>query len=482
VSDVPAERAVFISYVREDGGRVDRLESALRAASIPVWRDTNELWPGQDWRLRIRRAIEQDALAFVACFSENSLNREASYQNEELYLAAEQMRLRSQGAVWLIPVRFDDCELPHLDLGAGRTLASLNWVDLFNQNWDAGLARLLVSVVNILGLAATRAEVPSSGSVASIVASVRRDVTEGGRAVATHDALRREVDRLRELPALQADARGESANQVDSVETFEREVEPLVAIVATAAYWGDAAIDRWWVEDVVRLSERPLVSGSLAVIDRPRLPAVAMGWAAAVAAISADRLDLLTRLLALGPIQDPGRNDQVPALLALNAGLLHVSDDVARLYRLLRPTFVEHLGLGKQRYGESFERWLFLRVVACHCLRLRGVILPSEMLGIRVDGFRPVAAVPKTWLLAQLERHGAAHPLIASGTWTGSPMDLGAVIEGVAASVGEMAEREDWRLIPPGRGGSLPTGRHYPASFSEDPDEYFGWSGASTST
>jgi TIR domain len=37
---------VFISYVREDRDRVDQLEAALKAQGIPVWRDTNDLWPG----------------------------------------------------------------------------------------------------------------------------------------------------------------------------------------------------------------------------------------------------------------------------------------------------------------------------------------------------------------------------------------------------------------------------------------------------
>ncbi len=41
---------VFISYVREDSDHVDRLQRALQAAGIPVWRDTADLWPGEDWR------------------------------------------------------------------------------------------------------------------------------------------------------------------------------------------------------------------------------------------------------------------------------------------------------------------------------------------------------------------------------------------------------------------------------------------------
>jgi len=70
----------FISYVREDGRRVDRLQTFLEANGVPVWRDTHDLWPGEDWRAKIREAIAADNLAFIACFSENSEMQEKSYQ------------------------------------------------------------------------------------------------------------------------------------------------------------------------------------------------------------------------------------------------------------------------------------------------------------------------------------------------------------------------------------------------------------------
>jgi hypothetical protein len=152
----------FISYVREDGKRVDRLQGILQAAGIEVWRDTANLWPGQDWKIEIRQAITTGSLAFIACFSENSQMREASYQNEELILAVEQMRLRWPGQPWLIPVRFAECEIPAFDLGAGRTLDSLQRVDLLGDSWEHGGARLVAAVLRILRLPAT----PRGGSAA----------------------------------------------------------------------------------------------------------------------------------------------------------------------------------------------------------------------------------------------------------------------------------------------------------------------------
>ncbi len=140
----------FISYVREDSHRVDQLQRTLEAAGIPVWRDTASLWPGQDWRAIIRRAITDNALVFIACFSRNSVARAVSYQNEELVLAIEQLRLRRPDDPWLIPVRFDECDIPDRDLGGGRTLASIQRADLFGSKARDNTARLVAAIVRIL--------------------------------------------------------------------------------------------------------------------------------------------------------------------------------------------------------------------------------------------------------------------------------------------------------------------------------------------
>jgi hypothetical protein len=63
----------FVSYVREDARRVDQLQQALETAGIPVWRDTADLWPGEDWQAKIRQAITANALVFIACFSGRAL-------------------------------------------------------------------------------------------------------------------------------------------------------------------------------------------------------------------------------------------------------------------------------------------------------------------------------------------------------------------------------------------------------------------------
>ena len=147
---------VFLSYVRENSRDVDQLQQTLEGAGLRVWRDTADLWPGEDWRLKIRGAISGDALVFIACFSQKGVSRKVSYQNEELILAIEQLRLRRPSEPWLIPVRFDNCAIPDLDIGAGRTLATLQWVDLFGPRASDNTKRLVDAILRILGIESNR--------------------------------------------------------------------------------------------------------------------------------------------------------------------------------------------------------------------------------------------------------------------------------------------------------------------------------------
>ena len=140
----------FLSYDQDDSGQVDVLQHLLEAAGVRVWRDTADLWPGEDWRAKIRSAIAHDALVFIACFSSRSVARLKSRQNEELLLAIDQLRQRRPGQPWLIPVRFDDCDIPDFELGAGRTLSSIQQADLFGPGRDLAALRVAEAVRRLL--------------------------------------------------------------------------------------------------------------------------------------------------------------------------------------------------------------------------------------------------------------------------------------------------------------------------------------------
>lgn len=142
---------VFISHDQEDGRSAEWLQRILEGAGFRVWRDAVDLLPGQDRRSEIRKAINEGALVFIACFSRYSLSRPRSIQNEELLLAVEQLRMRLPDDPWLIPVRFDDCRVPDIEIGGGRTLASLESADLFGDGAEAAAERVAAAVGRLLG-------------------------------------------------------------------------------------------------------------------------------------------------------------------------------------------------------------------------------------------------------------------------------------------------------------------------------------------
>lgn len=468
----------FLSYVREDGTKADRLQRILENAGVPVWRDTESLWPGDDWKLRIREAITRNSLAFIACFSSKSASRPVSYQNEELLLAIEQLRQRPPTTPWLIPVRFDECEVPEFDLGAGRTLASLQRVDLIGDDWDPGAARLVAGVIRILGHSPdTFDSLPApAGPPASprlAVATMKQALSGTTVAVLAHDAIRSELARVRSLEILRAEPTKHGNDQIDVVEQFMAEVRVLAALIATAAYWGTDASDRWWLGDIARLARPPQFSGSLAVLDRPRLPALVMAWASGLAAIAHERGDLLTKLFSLVAVRNY-REEEVTPLLVVTPECLHVADALAHLYRLFRPLFVDDLALGLDAYLDAWDRWQYLLLLAAWDIRSRrNVFVPMDSSGIRVDGFRPVLPVPHGWISSELSRLGAQHPLLVAGFFDGVPDKMAAANGTVAKEVAASAERADLRLLPPD-GGTLPSGLHYPGAFTDDADSKFG--------
>ena len=140
----------FISYVREDSAQVARLQARLQAAGIPVWRDVDELWPGEDWRKKVRHAITDNALVFLACFSTASNTKRASFQYEELRLAVQELRTRNPDVPWLIPVRLDECHIPDLEISPGQTLQSFHYVNLFGADYDQEATTLIKAVKRML--------------------------------------------------------------------------------------------------------------------------------------------------------------------------------------------------------------------------------------------------------------------------------------------------------------------------------------------
>jgi hypothetical protein len=135
-------KRLFVSYVQEDKVVVDRLVAELTKEGYDVWMDRTHLLAGQTWKSEITKAIRAGDF-FLACFSAASTTKRASYANEELIIAAEQLRLMPRGRQWFIPVRLDPCTIPDLPIGPGETLdKDVQYVDL-SADWTTGVRQLV---------------------------------------------------------------------------------------------------------------------------------------------------------------------------------------------------------------------------------------------------------------------------------------------------------------------------------------------------
>jgi hypothetical protein len=132
---------VFISYVRENEGIVQRLCEDLTKYGVKVWLDKNEIKAGTRWRDAIRAAIEAGDY-FIACFSKDYNKRHRNYMNHELSLAIQVLSEYSVDRAWFIPVLLEKCDVPSRSIGGAETLLDLQWVSLY-LNWDEGIKHII---------------------------------------------------------------------------------------------------------------------------------------------------------------------------------------------------------------------------------------------------------------------------------------------------------------------------------------------------
>lgn len=102
---------VFLCHASQDKPVVRELyQRLLLEPWIDPWLDEEKLLPGQDWNLEIEKAVEASD-AVIICLSSVSVAKEGYVQKELrkiLTIALEKL----EGAVFVIPLRLDPCNLP----------------------------------------------------------------------------------------------------------------------------------------------------------------------------------------------------------------------------------------------------------------------------------------------------------------------------------------------------------------------------------
>jgi hypothetical protein len=337
----PPARA-FISYVHENSEQVDILCEGLEAAGITIWRDYEELWPGDDWKIKIRRAIQDDSLAFIACFSEESVTRGRSYQNEEITLAVGEYRLRPPDRPWLFPVRFDDVQLPPYELGPGKTLDALQRTDLFGPKRELEQIRLATSILRVLSSqpetntpklisdgsrsARKSSSAGDSGDNRSVAAArVKQLLRDESKDIELDDYITDLADSARRqcLDSVKfptsADEMREAVSEanfvINRVEEYSRIVEPLSEALAVGCAWGNTKQESLWTGAMHTIvNTTPAAGGHSALLDLRVYPSVIAMYGAGLGALARGNYSSLRSVTVDAKHRDNGRNVPVIAM------------------------------------------------------------------------------------------------------------------------------------------------------------------------
>jgi formylglycine-generating enzyme required for sulfatase activity len=133
---MPRKLRIFLCHASQDKPAVRELYARLNSeAWIDPWLDEENLLPGQDFDLEIYKAT-RDADAIIICLSKVSVAKEG-YVNKEIRRALEIAQEKPEGAIYVIPLRLDDCT-PSFE-----QLKKLQWADYFTPNAHERLLKAL---------------------------------------------------------------------------------------------------------------------------------------------------------------------------------------------------------------------------------------------------------------------------------------------------------------------------------------------------
>jgi hypothetical protein len=103
------DKAVFISYAREDLAAVQKLKAGLDAAGVKTWFDLERLEGGDDYDRKIQRNIARCSF-FIPIVSAATERRLEAYFRREWSYALDRARNMAEGALFILPVCIDETD------------------------------------------------------------------------------------------------------------------------------------------------------------------------------------------------------------------------------------------------------------------------------------------------------------------------------------------------------------------------------------
>ncbi len=102
--------SVFLCHASDDKPVVRELYERLQSEGFDPWLDEENLFPGQDWKYEISRAVRNSDVVLV-CLSENSVSK-TGYVQREIKVALDVADEQPEGAIFIVPVKLEECDVP----------------------------------------------------------------------------------------------------------------------------------------------------------------------------------------------------------------------------------------------------------------------------------------------------------------------------------------------------------------------------------
>jgi len=134
---------IFLCHSSDDKPATRDLYKRLKNDGFEPWLDEEDILPGRNWRNEISEAVRRSDI-FLACLSVGSINKDG-YVQKEIVFALDVADEKREGTVFIVPVKFEECEVP-------KRLSTWQWVDLRSNGGYAKLLLTLQTRAKLLGL------------------------------------------------------------------------------------------------------------------------------------------------------------------------------------------------------------------------------------------------------------------------------------------------------------------------------------------
>jgi CheY-like chemotaxis protein len=135
ITNILQHARIFLSYAQPDRAAVENLYDRLRMSGFNPWMDKKDLVGGEVWETAVRNVMRETDFV-VVCLSEASINR-SGYFHTEIEMALKIHGEQPPGKIFLIPLRFEPCEIIH------DRLPDLHRIDYFEADGYERLTRAL---------------------------------------------------------------------------------------------------------------------------------------------------------------------------------------------------------------------------------------------------------------------------------------------------------------------------------------------------